>query len=98
MKESLGKNKGIGKIAGAKLIDRLNDQNKVMQENALIALSAISLSIDMPVEAFFQNGKDPHLNFINFSVDIIQRLLQIANQLQHSTTITAMDALRNLII
>lgn len=33
-----------------------------------------------------------------FSQVLIARLLVIANQLQHKTTITAMDALRNLII
>lgn len=33
-----------------------------------------------------------------FHSEIIARILTIANQLHHKTTITAMDALRNLII
>jgi len=49
-----------------------------MQENALIALSAISLENGMPVDDFFNPGKQtPLVNM--YVIEIIARLLTIAN-------------------
>ena len=50
-----------------------------------MALSAASLTEQMPLEMFF----DPQM---------IARVMELANQLQHQVNLMAMDAIRNLFI
>ena len=50
-----------------------------------MALSAVSLTETMPLELFYDQRT-------------IARVLELANQLQHSVNLMAMDAVRNLFI
>ena len=69
----------------------------------MIALSALSLDDEMPLELFFNEGKYDKKKLVtkaktHLSVELIQRLFDIADQLEHRNGLMAMDALRNLII
>lgn len=68
-----------------------------------MALAALSLDREMPLELFY-NERKYHSTLVTqaltsaFALELIQRLFDIADQLQHRANLMAMDALRNLVV
>ena len=63
----------------------MSDQNAPAQQKSLIAISAVSIDKNTPLEIFYNQ-------------QVIERLFNIANKLEHKQNALAMDALRNLIV
>ena len=63
----------------------MSDQNAPAQQKSLIAISAVSIDENTPLEIFYNQ-------------QVIERLFNIANKLEHKQNALAMDALRNLIV
>ena len=94
-------------LQGVSIFDQLNDANQRGQTKSLMALSAVSLTSDMPIEMFYDPSKFV-VPLPNCSLDLtmctilsaetLKRVMELANQLQHQVNLMAMDALRNLFV